>query len=166
MSQVWPVGWPFPQSLLHICPCISCRQDKFWIESFVGGLVSLLLHWVSFSEYRSWPFQDSYPQSSVSQLRSPPQLRDVVSSTTSPPNFIGPEVPESSRTVVLKTYNPTIPVISLPHQDHRDSSSSQYILQQDNPGQHGTSKCIATQLEHALNIPTQSKHSKMTLNLI
>lgn len=30
-----------------LCPCISCRQDKFWIESFVGRLVSLSLHWDS-----------------------------------------------------------------------------------------------------------------------
>ena len=27
--------------------CISCRQDTFWVKSFVGGLVSLLLHWSS-----------------------------------------------------------------------------------------------------------------------
>jgi hypothetical protein len=47
-SQVKSViGWPPPQSLLHPHACISCRQDKFWVESFVGGLVSLLLHWGS-----------------------------------------------------------------------------------------------------------------------
>ena len=33
------IGWPFPQSLIHFCPCISFRQDKFWVESSVGGLV-------------------------------------------------------------------------------------------------------------------------------
>ena len=27
------------------CPWISCRQDKFWVETFVGGLVSQFLHW-------------------------------------------------------------------------------------------------------------------------
>ena len=33
------IGWPFPQSLLHFCPCSSCRWDKFWVESgFVSGL--------------------------------------------------------------------------------------------------------------------------------
>lgn len=26
---------------------MPCRQDKFWIEVFVGGLVSLLLYWKS-----------------------------------------------------------------------------------------------------------------------
>ena len=41
-SQVGPViSWPFPQSLLHLCPCRSCRQDIFWVKRFVGGLVSL-----------------------------------------------------------------------------------------------------------------------------
>ena len=43
-SLVEPViGWPFPQSLLHF----SCMQDKFWVENFVGGLVSLRHHWGS-----------------------------------------------------------------------------------------------------------------------
>jgi hypothetical protein len=41
------IGSPFSQSLLSICTCISFRQDKFWIESFVGGLLFLFLHWVS-----------------------------------------------------------------------------------------------------------------------
>ena len=41
------IGWSIPQSLLHPCPCISCRQSEFWAESFVGGLVSLSLHWGS-----------------------------------------------------------------------------------------------------------------------
>ena len=40
-SQVGPViGWSFPQTLLHLCPYISCKLDKFWVESFVGELVS------------------------------------------------------------------------------------------------------------------------------
>ena len=30
------IGSPFSQSLLSICTCISFRQDKFWIESFVS----------------------------------------------------------------------------------------------------------------------------------
>ena len=28
-------------------PCISYKQDKFWVERFVGGLVSLSLQWGS-----------------------------------------------------------------------------------------------------------------------
>ena len=36
---------------LRLCsypPCLHyCRQDKFWVESFVGGLMSLSLHWGS-----------------------------------------------------------------------------------------------------------------------
>ena len=49
-SQVGPViGWPFLQSLLHLCKevYISCRQDKFWVESFMGGLMSFSFQWGS-----------------------------------------------------------------------------------------------------------------------
>ena len=35
------IGCPFLQSLFHLCPYISFRQDKFWVKSFVGRLVSL-----------------------------------------------------------------------------------------------------------------------------
>jgi len=35
------IDWPFPWSLLYICSCRSCRQDRFWVEGFVGGLVFL-----------------------------------------------------------------------------------------------------------------------------
>lgn len=48
MSQVKPImGWSFPQSLFHLYPCNSCRQDIFWGEGFMCGLVSLSLHWKS-----------------------------------------------------------------------------------------------------------------------
>lgn len=37
------LGWghwlPIPQSLVHLYPCASCRQDKFGVESFLGGLM-------------------------------------------------------------------------------------------------------------------------------
>jgi hypothetical protein len=34
----WASHWlEFLQSLLHLCPCTSCRQDKFWVEGFVDG---------------------------------------------------------------------------------------------------------------------------------
>jgi hypothetical protein len=36
------IGWPFPQSLLYLCPWISFRQNRFWLKSFVGGLMSCL----------------------------------------------------------------------------------------------------------------------------
>ena len=42
-------------------PCIICRHDKFWVAGFVGGLMSLSLHFL----------QVAYPQCSESQLRSP-----------------------------------------------------------------------------------------------
>ena len=33
MSQLRPVfGWLFPQSLLHLRPYTSCRQDVFWVK--------------------------------------------------------------------------------------------------------------------------------------
>ena len=35
------IGWLFLQSLLHLYPWISFRQDNFWVKGFVGGLVSL-----------------------------------------------------------------------------------------------------------------------------
>ena len=41
------IGWPFLQSLLHLCPCISFKQDKFWVESFVGVLAFTSLHFGS-----------------------------------------------------------------------------------------------------------------------
>jgi hypothetical protein len=43
--------WQVLQSLLHpVCSssCLSCRQDKFVVKSFMCGLVSLSLHWVSY----------------------------------------------------------------------------------------------------------------------
>jgi hypothetical protein len=43
------IGWLLVDCSLSFCcihlHCISCRQDKFEVKSFVGGLVSLLLHW-------------------------------------------------------------------------------------------------------------------------
>jgi hypothetical protein len=33
------IDWPFLQSLWHLGPCISCRQDTFWVKGFVGGLI-------------------------------------------------------------------------------------------------------------------------------
>ena len=45
VSQIGLVtGWPSPQSLFHLYPCIFLRLDKFWVERFVGGLVTLSLH--------------------------------------------------------------------------------------------------------------------------
>lgn len=46
-------------SLLHIYHCTSCRQDTFWVEGFVGGLLPLSLHCES--SFRKWPLQSPYP---------------------------------------------------------------------------------------------------------
>jgi hypothetical protein len=48
VSQVGAViHWLFPQPLLHLYPCTPCRQDRFGVEGFVGGLLSLSLLWKS-----------------------------------------------------------------------------------------------------------------------
>jgi hypothetical protein len=39
------IAWPFIQTQLHLCPCTFCSQDKFWVDSFVDGLVSLRFYW-------------------------------------------------------------------------------------------------------------------------
>jgi hypothetical protein len=37
-SQVEVIsGWPFLESLLHFCPCISFRQEQFWVKFFEVG---------------------------------------------------------------------------------------------------------------------------------
>jgi hypothetical protein len=41
----WISGWSFLQSLLHLCPYISFRQGKIWLENIASGLVFLYLHW-------------------------------------------------------------------------------------------------------------------------
>ena len=52
---------------------ISCRQDKFWIESFMGELMSLLIAPLGFLlSYRSLPLQVPHTQCCESQLRSSP----------------------------------------------------------------------------------------------
>jgi hypothetical protein len=55
------IGWPFLHSLLHLCPCISFRQGKFWVESFVSELVFLSIHWGVLLGYRRWPLQVPCP---------------------------------------------------------------------------------------------------------
>jgi hypothetical protein len=48
-SQVGSViGCLFPQTLLRLYPSTSRRQDRFWIEGFVGGLMSASLLWKSY----------------------------------------------------------------------------------------------------------------------
>jgi hypothetical protein len=71
-SQVGMViGWPFPQTPLHLCPPSICKQDKFWVENFVGGFGSLIPPMGVLPGYRKWPLQVPYPYFYASQLRSP-----------------------------------------------------------------------------------------------
>jgi hypothetical protein len=69
VSRWASIDWLFPQSLLHPQSLHFFTQNKFWIESFVGELMSLLLHWGSCLATSSlWV---PYPQCCESQLRSP-----------------------------------------------------------------------------------------------
>ena len=57
MSRVGPLRWDgsqvgavigsIPQSLLHLYLCTSCRQDKFWVEGVVVGLVFFFILYAS-----------------------------------------------------------------------------------------------------------------------
>jgi hypothetical protein len=48
VSRGADIGRLFLQTLLYFCPCASCKQDTFWVESFVSGLLSLSFHWESY----------------------------------------------------------------------------------------------------------------------
>ena len=73
-SPVRPViSWAFPQSLLHFCPCTSCRQGKFWIDFLIPPLGVL-------PDYRRGPLQALHPPvlgvstivTSIDSLEFPP----------------------------------------------------------------------------------------------
>lgn len=53
------IGWPFSQTLLHIFLVFLSDRTHFLVESFVGELVSLSLHWVSCLDSRRWLLQVS-----------------------------------------------------------------------------------------------------------
>ena len=62
------IGWLFLQSLLYLCPCISCRQGTFWDGVLIPPVGVLL-------SYRRWPLQAPYPPllgASISAPHSPP----------------------------------------------------------------------------------------------
>ena len=62
------------------CACISCRQDKFWVKSFVGGFMSLLLHWGSYLVIGAGFFRFHIPNAVRSPsliLGHPPYLRSL-----------------------------------------------------------------------------------------
>ena len=42
-----PFAFEYLLPLLYLCPCTFCSQDTFWIEGFVGGLLSLSVQWES-----------------------------------------------------------------------------------------------------------------------
>jgi hypothetical protein len=85
------IGCPFPQSLLHLCPCTSYRQDTFWVEGFMDGLMSISLHWEP-----AW-LQEVAISGSISPLRGvsaratpidslePPHPRSLVHPRDAPP---------------------------------------------------------------------------------
>jgi hypothetical protein len=57
-----------PLSLCSL-PC-ACISYEFWVESFVGGLVSLSLHWGSCLAIGGHLFRFHSPHCCESQLRS------------------------------------------------------------------------------------------------
>jgi hypothetical protein len=62
------IGWLFLQSLLYLCPCISCRQGTFWDGVLIPPVGVLL-------SYRRWPLQAPYPPllgASISHPHRPP----------------------------------------------------------------------------------------------
>ena len=62
-SQFWPdFGWSFPPSLFYTYPSTSCWQETFWVESFVGRLLSLSLHWEFCLATGSANFRIYFPQ--------------------------------------------------------------------------------------------------------
>ena len=58
---------------LLLCLCFY-SQDKFWLESSVGGLVSLLLHWGFCLATVGGLYRFHIPIVCESQLRSPPLI--------------------------------------------------------------------------------------------
>ena len=68
------LGWLLVSHSLTLCSllraCISYRQVKFWVESFVGGLVSLIAPLGFLSGYRRWLLQVPYPHSWAFCLRT------------------------------------------------------------------------------------------------
>lgn len=72
-SQVVAVlGYLFPQNLLHLQPCLSCMQDKFVVEDFMGRLMSPSFLWKSCLTAGGDHFSLYIPLLYKSQLRSPP----------------------------------------------------------------------------------------------
>lgn len=70
--QVEPVTiWHFLWSFFHLC--ISFRQNKFEVESFIGGLLRLSLHWKSFLT-----LQVPYSYSQASWLRLPALTPEIL----------------------------------------------------------------------------------------
>jgi hypothetical protein len=73
----WATYWLAIPSVSALLPLPALLSEyKFWVESFVDGLLSLSLHWGSCLPTREerWPFQVSYLQCCESQLRSPPLI--------------------------------------------------------------------------------------------
>jgi hypothetical protein len=50
------ISWLFPQSMLHLCSWTYCKRDRFWVKSFVDGLVSPSLLWKSCFAIGGWCF--------------------------------------------------------------------------------------------------------------
>jgi hypothetical protein len=70
-SQFESVTWPpFPQSLLHICPCSSFRQVQFLVRVFVCKMATPSLTWCLIF-YWKWTLQVPFPPLSGTSSKAP-----------------------------------------------------------------------------------------------
>ena len=77
-TQVGPgIGWPFPQSLLHLYPC---RQDKFVVKGFVSELILPSLHWEACLTTGCSNFNLYIPSYEEFQVGSPPKTSWILCS--------------------------------------------------------------------------------------
>jgi hypothetical protein len=67
----WDVsGWPFLHSLLHFCPCISFRQEHFWVK-IKKGRYPIPQPW-AMPNLWMWSLEVFSPLCWVFQLMTPP----------------------------------------------------------------------------------------------
>jgi hypothetical protein len=71
--QTWSGHWmAFPSVCSIFCPCISFRQEQFWIKNFEGQLVTTSLHWGPCLSTGGGLFSFHLPTVGQFWLRSPP----------------------------------------------------------------------------------------------
>ena len=74
-----------------------------------------------------------YPRSIQAALSRLLAQEDLHYPATFSPTFIGPENPETNRTIGSETYRPRLHINCLPYPDNQCSPPSQYLMQQEHP---------------------------------